>query len=231
MYLECKKCIATPFCKRYTGETPKPEGKWCSSNHRLYCALELSNIPVRYYHANIYNYKEDKDNQVAFSKIVPTIGRIIEEVASGVNFLFEGKFGVGKTHHGAMLLNHFIYKACLTSQFDFENPLSLFVVYSDLIDRLRYYRDEVDTFNTLQIIKSVPLLLLDDIGSGTNSDYTKEQTYLIVNHRYNKSLSTIVTSNLGLREMVGILGERTVSRLTANLKAVTIGGGDRRRDL
>lgn len=231
-YEECHTCIATPWCKRYSGEVPKPDTpSWCNPKFRLYKALQLAEIPKEYLNANIYNYVVDKHNEEIYKALKPIIDNIVEEVDNGINFFFYNSVpGTGKTFHAAMILNHYIYKTCLTSRFDFENPLALYVVYAELMDDLRYRREDEEVQRKIERIKNVPLLLLDDVGSGTTSKYTIEQTYLILNHRFNHRLSTIVTSNLEISQLrdESILGERNVSRIIRSCIGVNVKGPDRR---
>jgi len=233
-YLECSNCIAVKWCKRYSGELPVPEyPTWCNPKFRLDKAINMSLIPKGYLNANIYNYKIDKENEELYKAIKPYIDNIVEEVEKGTNFLFTGaKTGIGKTFHATMLLNHYIYKTCTSSKFDFENPLALFIVYSDLMDDLRYRRDEDKVQDLLEQLKNVPFLLLDDIGSGTTSSFTVEQTYLILNYRKNNKLSTVFTTNNSLNYLAkeDVLGKRSVSRLSESLVFQLKDGRDRRTD-
>ncbi|QOS98913.1 ATP-binding protein [Brevibacterium sp. JNUCC-42] len=156
---------------------------------------------------------------------------IVASINKGTNFFFYGgATGTGKTFHGTMVLNHFIYKSCQTDRMDFETPLGLFVSYPEWVDtlRLRYRGDDV--VNQSDHIKHVPLLLLDDLGAGKLSDYAREQTYLLLNHRYNHRLSTVITSNYGLNElsMADMLGSRSVSRISKNVEGGELTGTDHR---
>ena len=209
-FKDCEECIATPWCKFYSGEF-KPTKDFCVPKFRLERALRFSNIPKKYIEANIHNSKFTEEWQRDH------IDNIVEVIDSGKNFLFIGNnTGTGKTYAATMLLNHYIYKTCLTDRFDFENPLAYFCVYTDLMDNLRYRRDEEYTQEELRIVKDVPLLFLDDVGADTNSEFTVGQTYQIINYRYNNGLSTIVASNYGRKEFSKYFGVRAVSRLVEN---------------
>lgn len=234
-YKDCEKCLATPFCKRYSGEVETPAfPEWCNPKFRLDKALKLSEIPKKYLKANVYNYVVDDDNRYVYEGLKCYVDNIVEEVEeNGTNFFFwnEGA-GTGKTFNAAMLLNQYIYKTCMTGKFDFENPLALFVSYSDLMDDLRYRRDDEEVHRRVQKIKEVPFLLLDDIGAGTTSKFTAEQTYLIVNERFNEGRATIFTSNFNSTQLAheDVLGRRTVSRLTSDCVGIQVDGRDRRMD-
>jgi len=57
------------------------------------------------------------------------------------------------------------------------------------------------------------LVILDDLGSTQVSEWKKEILLQFINHRYEKRLPTVVTSNLNEHEIKEILGERIHSRL------------------
>ena len=208
-----------------------PPRSWCNSHFRIAKALELSDIPKRLQNANLYNYEVDEDNKEVYERIKPYIERIDAVVDEGKSFFFNSPTtGNGKTFHGAMFLNHYIYRVAGTEKFDFENPLALYVDYVKLIDILRYEDDKEAVFRLMQKIMNVPLLMLDDIGAGTMSDFAREQTFIIINARYENELSTISTSNLSLKELASDkhLGKRIVSRLCNNCVITKLSGADKR---
>lgn len=231
IYEDCRDCRAKIWCRIYSGEVQGSKNPWCSAKYRLNEALKLSRIPKIYLDANIYNYELDEDNKEIFEVVRSAVNNIVSIIDGGTNFFFYGANpGTGKTFNASVLLNHYIYKTCLTSRFDFENPLALYIVYADLMDDLRYRRDLDTVQDTLRLVNEVPLLLLDDVGSGTNSDFTRDQTYLIINNRINNGLSTIYTSNLTISELrkPEILGARNTSRIVNNTVGSELHGKDRR---
>lgn len=230
-YKECKSCIATSWCKIHSGEVVGSRNPWCSAKFRLDSALKLSRIPKIYKEANMYNYKEDEDNKKISQFLSEVVDNIVSVIDEGTNFFFFGATpGTGKTYSAFVILNHYIYKTCVSSKFDFENPLGVYVVHADLIDDLRYRRDLDEVQNILKQINEVPLLIMDDIGSGTSSAFSRDQTYLIMNNRMNNGLSTIYTSNLTIAELrkPEVLGARNVSRLISNAVGIEFNGKDRR---
>jgi DNA replication protein DnaC len=231
-YEECIDCIAKNFCKRYAGIVEKPKyPEWCNVKFRLYKALELANIPPEYFSANIYFFDIDEYNKDNLIKIRNYLNNIVDFVRSGYNAFFYGSTpGTGKTYAASMFLNHYIYKTCLTDKFDFENPLALFVDYTELMDELRYSRDEEYLNEKLEMIKNVPLLLLDDVGAGTITDFVREQTFMLINYRFNHKLSTLLTTNYSINELSKdtLLGKRIVSRILNKCIGFEFTGIDRR---
>jgi DNA replication protein DnaC len=233
IYPDCHNCVATPFCKLYSGEVKSRHTDWCRAKFRLDDALKKTGLPKRYRNANLFNFTVDEYNEKAHREISENIEKIVDMVDAGENFFLHGyKPGTGKTYLAACLLNHYIYKACMvTGRYDFENPLAMFVMYPDLMDDLRYTRDDDRVKNKVADIMTVPLLLLDDVGAGTFSDFVREQTFKIINNRLNLGLSTIITSNYPLKQLAAdnSLGMRNVSRLLQDTNTLELLGNDRRR--
>lgn len=81
------------------------------------------------------------------------------------------------------------------------------------------------------------LLVLDDLGKGSKTDWAVERLYLLLNHRCNEHLPTIVTSNYGLARLASMLvtDEETsqpfASRVlkTCGNRGVELTGVDHRR--
>jgi DNA replication protein DnaC len=67
----------------------------------------------------------------------------------------------------------------------------------------------------LERLAAVDLLHIDDLGVENTTEWVLEQLYSIVNTRYEDERAMIVTTNLMYEDLVGQLGERTVSRLVA----------------
>ena len=80
------------------------------------------------------------------------------------------------------------------------------------------------------MVNKVPLLIVDDLGSGSSSVFSRDQTYLIMNNRINNGLSTIYTSNLTTSKLKqpDVLGARNVSRLVSFAIGIEFVGRDRR---
>lgn len=229
--ITCENCVARHFCKGIG--TVDFDTTWCRAQNRLYKALGMSRLPAVYLNANMYSFELDTYNRLVHEKLKVLTEQIVERVDGGINVAIIGKqCGSGKTFSAAVILNHYIYKTCL-ERFDYENPLAMYVSYSQLMNDLRNFDDNEDAQALFDQIKKVPLLLIDDIGAGILSRFTREQTFLLADYRFNNSLSTVITSNYNLSELGSedVLGPRTVSRLSTNLVGMRATGVDRRKSL
>ena len=55
--------------------------------------------------------------------------------------------------------------------------------------------------NVLYMVANAPLLVLDDVGTERNTEYSNEQVYEIINTRYKAKKPLIITTNLTMKAM------------------------------
>ena len=72
------------------------------------------------------------------------------------------------------------------------------------------------------------VLLFDDIGGGTVSDWSRSRVLSLLDTRWSAGLPTIVTTNLTESQLAAHLGDRAASRLADRARLVTLTGPDRR---
>jgi DNA replication protein DnaC len=114
-----------------------------------------------------------------------------------------GGYGCGKTHLAAAIANEQVA----------QGRPALLVVVPDLLDHLRatYSPHSRATYDErFHQVRNAPLLILDDLGTQSGTEWAQEKLFQIFNHRYNSRLPTVVTANLEL-EAIDI---RIRSRLT-----------------
>ena len=102
-----------------------------------------------------------------------------------------GGYGCGKTHLAAAIANE---------QIAHRQP-SLFVVVPDLLDHLRaaYSPHSPTTYDQrFNQVRNAPLLILDDLGTQSSTEWAQEKLFQVFNYRYNSRLPTVITSNLEL---------------------------------
>lgn len=111
--------------------------------------------------------------------------------APGRNGLFiTGPFGTGKTHLVAAIANQLMHDGvpvvCMTM--------------IDLLDRIKQTYEQSQQWGAsesgiLKLYKTVPLLVIDDMGKEYVKDWGLSKIYAIINARYEAHLPTIITTN------------------------------------
>ncbi|MGD1997122.1 MAG: ATP-binding protein [Anaerolineae bacterium] len=117
--------------------------------------------------------------------------------------ILKGGYGCGKTHLAAAIANRRVEQG---------QPV-LFITVPDLLDHLRAtFGPESPTGydERFEEIRTVPLLILDDLGTEAPTSWAQEKLFQIFNHRYNAHLPTVVTTNHELEEIPMRLRSRLV---------------------
>ncbi|WP_441245248.1 ATP-binding protein [Kitasatospora sp. McL0602] len=157
--------------------------------------------------------------QVATQAVAHSAGAR-RQVTTGPSLLLAGVTGAGKTHqaYGAVRV---LVEAGIGVRWRATTA-------ADLYAELRPSSD-TDAERVLAAYSRVPLLILDDLGAAKTSEFVEEQTYRLVNRRYNAMLPTLITTNLRIRDLKAYLGDRVTSRLAEMTTRVEFEPVDRRR--
>ena len=136
----------------------------------------------------------------------------------GGNLLFQGKTGVGKT-----FLSH-----CIAGELIRQGHSVLYLSSYDLFDLMRKYTFESPEKSraSYRQILDCELLIIDDLGTELNNSFVSSQLFLCVNERLLSGKSTIISTNLSLRELKELYTERVFSRIASSYKLLHLIGSD-----
>ena len=125
---------------------------------------------------------------------------------------FMGRVDRGKSHLAAAICHAWIARG----------QAALYGYVPDLLDEIkRGFRDEKeDSATRFDRIRTVPLLVMDDIGAEHRTGWASETLERIIEYRLMRDLALVVTTNLTLDE----LPPRIASRLDRNGRIVFMEG-------
>lgn len=133
-----------------------------------------------------------------------------------------GSYGTGKTGLIASGLR------VIAERWDETTHRLRFLTGPDLMAFLRRGFDagkgEERYEDRLHELRTVRLLVIDDLGAERPTDWVQEQIFAIVNHRYEHQLPTWATTNYGLDELAERINPRVLERLLENAEVVDFAG-------
>ena len=129
-----------------------------------------------------------------------------------------GKTGLGKTH-----LSLSIASGALERGYS--------VLYDSVINFLRkiereHFGKEHPETDTMELLLTCDLLILDDLGTEFDSSFYQSTIYNLINTRLNRSLPTIISTNLDFNGISNRYEERITSRFYANYSILRFVGQD-----
>lgn len=158
-------------------------------------AAEERNLEELYRLSNL-----DAFQHKIFANFDPEVPGVEDAYRAATNFathpegwlLLLGGYGTGKTHLAAAIANYVVQD---------HRMQVYFAVAPDLLHQLRAAyapSSEVTYDERFEQIRSVYLLVIDDLGAEQSTPWAVEKLYQIFNFRYNNRLPTVVTSNSDL---------------------------------
>lgn len=137
------------------------------------------------------------------------------------SLLLTGKVGRGKSHQAYGALRRAVTgpRSCGWTA----------IGCADLFASLRPGSKSRDTEATMQSYRTCGLLLLDDVGAATLTEWAEETLFRVVDGRYGAMLPTIATTNIPASDLGGVLGARITDRLVEICDVVVLDGPTWRR--
>jgi DNA replication protein DnaC len=130
--------------------------------------------------------------------------------------VFTGDYGCGKTHLAAAVANY---------QVTTGRAVPMFVVVPDLLDHLRATFSPTSTITLDKLfeqVRSVPLLVLDDLGTESATPWAREKLFQLLNHRYAARLPTVITTSDSIDQIDPRLRSRMLDAARCTVFAIHV---------
>lgn len=181
-------------------------------------------IPERFLSRNFDNYVVDSPESEKALKAALNYASTFAE-NKGASLIFHGKVGTGKTHLAVSIANYL-----LNTGFQ---PVFTSVYKAMMKIKESYSRDsEFTEKESIDMFIEPDLLILDEVGVQFNSETEKMYLFEIINGRYENMKSTILISNMNIKELENCIGTRVLDRLReGGGKAVYFGWDSHRKNI
>ena len=170
-------------------------------------------------------FKHDDSPDSTASKVARFYAENFEEMLeTNTGLYFSGPVGTGKT----------FYALCIANAVA-EKERSIWVTsLTELVNAMQGFEEE-ERRNILKRVRSVDLLILDDVGVERSTDFVNEQVQLIVDTRYQSNKPLIVASNLTPEDLANTTNaneRRSADRINEMASyEIQVKGNSRRADM
>lgn len=167
-----------------------------------------------------YEYYQGEDLE-RFKSAVTVCTDFIKNFDSAYdNLFFYGTVGTGKS----------FLSSCVAKELIETGNSVIYFSASSLFDTLSEYSFDYKSKETLRNIHenlySCDLLIIDDLGTELTNQFVNSQFFSCLNERHIQKKSTIISTNLSLKELKDRYSERIFSRITSNYAVCKLTGPD-----
>jgi len=135
------------------------------------------------------------------------------------NILFKGTAGTGKSFLSNCIANELIKNGYSVIYF---SSVALF----EKLSSYKFSKDKSFMDNPLKDIYSCDLLVIDDLGSELTNQFVISELFSIINERFLRKRSTVISTNLNFNDISERYTERTFSRLYSYYDVYDLSGND-----
>ncbi len=181
-----------------------------------------SNIDPMYATASLATFDQESDNKGAYNLAKNYVAQFPEMLKRNQGLLFWGDVGTGKTYTACCIANELLERGHTVYSLSF----------AQLFQKVNGYSTEQEE-ELMERVKTVDLLILDDLGAERSSDYGNEKVYAVIDTRYRIGKPTIFTTNMTLSQMketYDIRQKRLYDRIFQTCFPLQFNGNSRRVD-
>jgi DNA replication protein DnaC len=180
----------------------------------------VAGIPEGYWDASLADYPEDYKG---LSACLTYREDTVKMLKDGLGLILLGPPGHGKTRLAVALLKQAM-RHCASACFLEASLIQRSIISKDCELGIQSSRP------IMELAEEVDLLILDDLGAEHSKEWLKAQVEALLRFRIARKRSTIVTTNLGMKDVEAIYGQGMASVLKEAMYPVKIVGKDWRED-
>lgn len=136
------------------------------------------------------------------------------------NMLIFGSTGVGKTFLSSCIAKEAMKQGISVIYFTaFE--------FFDILEK-NVFRKNNESIEQHEQLLTCDLLIIDDLGTEFSNSFTDSQLFLCLNERLLRKKSTLISTNLSMKDLAENYSERTFSRIFSNYRLIKLFGDDLR---
>ena len=157
----------------------------CQSVDRRISRFNRALLPAKFHDRTLFNYTPASEPQAAAQSAVYQFLRNYQSGCQG--FLLMGPVGTGKTHLLCAVVSHL----CLEL-----GVIARFIDFFQLLQNLREgFSQNRPTSELLAPLEQVPVLAIDELGKGKNTEWELSILDEVISKRYNQQKTTLFTTN------------------------------------
>lgn len=136
------------------------------------------------------------------------------------NLLLFGNVGVGKSFLSCCIAKELLDKGYSVLYFSSENLFHI-------LKENDFGKDSKENlYTSLEDIYNCDLVVIDDLGTELTNSYISAKLFSLINERILRNKSTIISTNLSLKDLRELYSERIFSRLSTKYKLCKLSGPD-----
>ena len=172
----------------------------------------FSSFRMDYYDESLTDPSTGETHREMMEKNLEAAHRFVDRFGQEPqNLLLTGQVGTGKT-----FLSNCIARELLNRSYSvlYLSAGQLF----DILARQAFDRKGEPADDTAGQIFSCDLLIIDDLGTELTSAFVSSRLFTCINERILRGKSTLISTNLGMNDMLRIYSERVTSRLMGHYR-------------
>jgi DNA replication protein DnaC len=203
-WTKCPQCARLKDEKEAEEKRAKKAREEQGKIERLFARMA---IPKRFQSENFDTYIADTERKKYVLNVMREFAENFDiHLKKGTNLILSGYTGTGKGHMAISVAKHVVSKGYS----------AFFTTLPEMIMMLRASWNNPNApsqIETLKMLTTTSLLIVDDVGVGFNSDAERNQLYEVINRRYLDLMPIIFTTNLDKSDLEKVIGARNFSRI------------------